>query len=86
MTKRLSRVILTVLILILGVSGTYSHAQPATAQPKTRRATGSAQSWGFAGHQYGDEGSIENAAWDRGCVFAKDHRRATVQNEDRSAE
>src|SRR5271170_1155068 len=38
MTKRLSRMILAALILILGVSGAYSHAQPATAQPKTPAA------------------------------------------------
>jgi competence protein ComEA len=34
MTKRLSRMILAALLLILGVSGAYSHAQAAAAQPK----------------------------------------------------
>jgi competence protein ComEA len=38
MTKRLSRMILVALILILGVSGAYSHAQPASAQPNTAAA------------------------------------------------
>ena len=35
MTKRFSRMILAALILILGVGGVYSHAQPASAQPNT---------------------------------------------------
>jgi competence protein ComEA len=38
MTKRLSRMILAALILILGVSGAYSHAQTAAAQPKPAAA------------------------------------------------
>jgi competence protein ComEA len=38
MTKRLSRMILAALILILGVSGAYSYAQTAAAQPKPAAA------------------------------------------------
>ena len=35
MKRQFSRMILAALILILGVGGAYSQAQPATAQPKT---------------------------------------------------
>jgi competence protein ComEA len=38
MTKRLSRMLLTALILILGVSAAYSHAPATAAQPKPAAA------------------------------------------------
>ncbi len=38
MMKRLSRIILVALLLILGLSGAYSHVQTAAAQPKPAAA------------------------------------------------
>ena len=42
MTTRWSKITLAVLILILGLSGTYAHVQTAAAQPKPSRGANGA--------------------------------------------